>query len=132
MPPRPDLTADPEDPLGLVEHLRATGRFARDTKLGRLLHPGRVSLRELTAEDSLHLVLSSTRLSAHRDRFSPLRTGHDGWIARYSLTRALAHLLGIVLDGARRLVTGRMGAHRVELDCALTEVAEVGTREPDG
>lgn len=114
------------DPLGLVARLRATGRFSRDTALGGLFHPGQVSLRECSLEDSLHIIVSGTRVSVHRDRYSPLRAGHEGRIARYSVAGTLRHLLGIILDGLSRLASGQIRHHRLELDCAVIDAGDPG------
>jgi len=34
------------DPVGLFRHLEVTGRFHRDSGIGRVFHPGQLSLRE--------------------------------------------------------------------------------------
>lgn len=121
--PAPDDHA--HDPLGLVEHLQATGRFCRDTVVGGALHWGKVSLREISDEDSLHITLAGNRLTAHIDRLSPLHRDHsDSWMARYSVTRAIAHTLAHVRDAVLRFLTGTPGTHRVELVCERREIEE--------
>lgn len=118
------------DPLGLLDHLRGTGRFCRDTVLGGMLHWGEVSLRETSHENSLHVTLSGNRLTAHIDRLSPLVHEHSSWIARYSVTRSVAHTLAHLLDAAGRLLHGRGGEHRLDLTCERRERAE--DQPPDG
>lgn len=130
---------DPDDdPLGMVNHLQQTGRFARDTVLGGLFHWSKVSLREMAPENSLHITLSGNRLWAHIDRLSPLADEHlhpgeaaesadpagEGRSARYSLLRAVAHNATHLLEGTRRLCTGRLGSHRLELECEVVDAEE--------
>lgn len=104
------------DPVALLRSLEHTGRFHRDHWLGRLYHPGRVSLRENAGSDSLHIVVHGNRLSAHVDRVSPL-DGRADRQPRYSLRAAVAHnVLGAAQD-LYRLVRGRQGDHRSNLSC---------------
>lgn len=123
---------DHKDSLGIIEHLQATGRFCRDTLAGGILHWGERSFRETTHEDSLHLTVSGNRLTAHIDRLSPLRYEHSSWVARYSLTRAVAHMLVHARDALLRLLTGRSGHHRLELVCERRRVLEEGEGAPEG
>lgn len=109
---RPDLG----DPVRLFLHLEASRRFHRDTGLGRVFHPGSLSLRENLADDSLHVVVHRDRISAHVDRVSPLRLRPAG-MPRYSLRRAAAHNLAGMAKDAMRLLRGRQGDHRSALDC---------------
>lgn len=118
------------DPLGLIGSLQQTGSFCRDSLLGRLLHRGTVSVRENTAEESLHITLSGNRLSAHIDRHSPLVEEHASWIARYSVPRAIVHTLAHLVEAVRRLGARRPGSHRVELECQKVEPAEESTGQP--
>lgn len=46
-----------QDPDGLLRDLMATGRFCTDTKAGRVLHPGAISVRERSSTESLHVAL---------------------------------------------------------------------------
>ncbi|HET9444559.1 MAG TPA: hypothetical protein VFO65_14635, partial [Acidimicrobiales bacterium] len=108
-------TADPTDLLGRLE---GTGRFHRDAGLGRIFHPGQLSLREDVPADSLHLIVDGDRVGAHVDRVSPL--GADAARAfRYSLRRAVAHNLSGMAEDLVRLLRGRQGDHRCELNCVL-------------
>ncbi|MFN2608804.1 MAG: hypothetical protein ABR511_13095 [Acidimicrobiales bacterium] len=90
----------------LFSSLDANGRFRRDTRLGRLFHPGTVSYREMADADSLHVaVFPDNRISVHVDRVSPLCL-RDGARFRYSFVRAVAHNAAVVAEGVRRLVGG--------------------------
>lgn len=104
------------DPVQLFLHLEASRRFHRDTGLGRIFHPGSLSLRENLANDSLHIVVHRDRISAHVDRVSPLRLRPAG-MPGYSLRRAAAHNLAGMAKDAMRLLRGRQGDHRSALDC---------------
>ena len=93
-----------EDPAALVRELEANGRFRRDSRLGSVFHPGKVSLREVSPVHSLHITVEGDRVSAHVDRYSPmaLRQPEEG--ARYSVHRIVAHnISGIAGELARRL-----------------------------
>lgn len=87
----------------LTRALDASGRFHRDSRLGRVYHRGAVSYRELRPTDSLHVVIDAGRVWLHIDRISPLKHRPDGSV-RLSVTRILAHnLAGAHGDLARRL-----------------------------
>lgn len=106
---RPSIT----DPVALLRHLEASGRFHRDSLIGRIFHPGRVSLRENEPTDSLHVVVRGDHIAAHVDHVSPLGSGQPG----YSLRRAVAHNLAGAAHDFLLLLRGRQGDHRCELDC---------------
>jgi NRPS condensation-like uncharacterized protein len=97
-------------------HLESSGRFHRDTGLGRMFHPGSVSLRENRATDSLHIVVHHNHVAAHVDRVSPLHLRPERR-PRYSLPRAVAHNLAGMAQDLMRLLRGRQGDHRAELSC---------------
>ncbi len=103
------------DPVALLRHLEASGRFHRDSLIGRIFHPGRVSLRENESTDSLHVVIRGNHIAAHVDRVSPLGSG--GPDTAYSLRRAVAHNLAGAAHDLLLLLRGRQGDHRCELDC---------------
>ena len=109
---RPSIT----DPVGLLRHLEASRRFHRDSLIGRIFHPGRVSLRENEATDSLHVVVRGNHIAAHVDRVSPLGAGR-GDRTGYSISRAVAHNLAGAAHDVLLLLRGRQGDHRCELDC---------------
>ncbi len=107
------------DPVALFAHLDASGRFHRDSRLGRIYHRGMISLRENVSADSLHVVVHGNRVKAHVDRISPLAAASDG-PSGYSARQALAHNLAGVTEDVVRLLRGRQGDHRCELNCAWT------------
>lgn len=92
------------DPDAFVRAVEATHRFRRDTRIGALYHPGRISLREVTAGTSLHLTVAGDRVAVHVDQVSPLATRQPENGCRYSVSRIAAHnLTGIAGDVARVL-----------------------------
>jgi NRPS condensation-like uncharacterized protein len=99
------------DPVAFFRRLISSGRFHKDTGLGRIYHPGSVSLRENARADSLHIVVHDDHISAHVDRVSPLGSG------RYSVQRAALHNVVGAAQDAVRLLRGRKGDHRSHLDC---------------
>lgn len=105
-------------PCDLLKALEANPRFRRDSLLGGIFHLGKVSYREVSATDSLHIVIDGTKVSAHVDEVSPLRLRADG-SCHYTWGRVLAHnLLVLIGDGARRL-RGQHGAQRCHLHCQV-------------
>lgn len=111
-PPEPSIS----NPVALLRHLETTGRFHRDRRLGRLFHPGRISLRENQKHDSLHIVVHDDKVSAHVDHVSPLGA-KDGKAPRYSLRAAFAHNVTGMAHDLFRFVRGRQGDHRSNLYC---------------
>lgn len=105
-----------EDPVGLFRHLEATGRFHRDSRFGRIFHPGKVAFRENQENDSLHVVIHGNHVSAHVDRVSPLGLRPER-PSRYSARRAVSHNIAHTAEVAVRLLRGRQGDHRTGLDC---------------
>lgn len=113
---------------GLLADLVAGGRFCRDTRLGGILHPGVVSLREVTDGDSLHVCIDAEdRLSVHVDRFSPVAGGRENGCCRYSVRAVVAHLAAHLAAQAHRLASGARGRHRCRLQCELVEVDADGS-----
>ena len=104
------------DPVALLRHLEATGHFHRDSPVGRMYHPGMVSLREDVPTDSLHVSVDGNRLMAHVDEVSPLAAGGAGE-SRYSVRRAVAHNAAGMAKDLMLLLRGRQGDHRSELNC---------------
>lgn len=118
MPTRPtSLTTAP-----LVAALEADGRFRRDTGLGRIYHPGKLSFRELSPTDSLHIVIDGDHLSAHVDRVSPLKCRRNGSIG-YSLARVLFHNLSGVGSHIARGVGRRRPTQRCHIEYEVVELA---------
>lgn len=115
------VTVTPEARRALFADLVASGRFCRDTRLGGMLHPGAVSLREVTDGDSLHVCVEGERLSVHVDHFSPVAgTGPDG-CCQYSVRAVLSHLADYVVAQARQLARGARGRHRCRLECEVVD-----------
>lgn len=113
----------------MFEQLETSGEFHRDTRLGRIFHPGTTSYRQLSATDSVHLAVTcDNRVSVHVDRVSPLLL-RAGSRARYSLSRAIAHNATHLAEVVGRLVRREQSAHRCQLDC---EIVWVPDEELDG
>ncbi len=107
---------------GFLAGLVASGRFCRDTRLGGILHPGAVSLREVTDGDSLHVIIGDEdRISVHVDRFSPVAGSTDGGCCTYSVRAVFAHMAAHVAAQVRRLLSGGRGGHRCRLQCEQVE-----------
>ena len=94
------------------------GRFDRDTALGRIFHPGTVSYRGTTTNDSLHITVSpENRVAVHVDRLSPLAV-RPGRPCRYSFLRAVVHNVVHVAE-AIVLLCRRPLQHRCVLECEV-------------
>ena len=104
------------DPVAFLLRLVSSGRFHRDSGLGRIYHPRSVSLREHAPSDSLHIVVSGDHISAHVDRVSPLGGRPDG-SSRYSFRQSAVHNVVGAAQDLVRLLRGRQGDHRSHLDC---------------
>lgn len=117
-------TAGLDSDRRFLADLVASGRFCRDTRLGGILHPGAVSLREVTDGDSLHVLIESDdKISVHVDRFSPVAGGKDDGCCTYSVRAVLAHVAAHVASQVRRLASGgARGGHRCQLHCEQVEV----------
>ena len=113
----PDTLLD--DPVGLFRHLEQSRRFHRDRLLGRIFHPGAISLRENIGTNSLHITVLGNRVTAHVDRVSPLGARSER-NPRYSLARIAVHNVSGMAADVGRLLRGRQGDHRCELDCEFT------------
>ena len=103
------------DPAALLAKLDSTGHFHRDSRAGRIYHPGMVSLRENVPTDSLHVSVDDNHLKAHVDHASPLVESKGK--SRYSVPRALVHNLAGMANDAVSVVRGRQGDHACNLDC---------------
>jgi NRPS condensation-like uncharacterized protein len=104
------------DPVALLRHLDVSGHFHRDSRAGRVYHPGMVSLREDVPTDSLHISVDDNRVMAHVDEVSPLAEDAQGK-SRYSVRRAVAHNLAGMARDLMLTLRGRQGDHRSELNC---------------
>ncbi|MBW3546736.1 MAG: hypothetical protein KY452_01170 [Actinobacteria bacterium] len=116
VPRRPGVSFESPDPAALVADLEASDRFCRDTTMGRLYHPNRVSYREISSHDSLHVsVGEGNQVSAHVDRHSPLATTRcSGPECRYSLLRIAAHNVSGMAADMWRVIRGRPDEERAE------------------
>ena len=100
----------------LLKALEANPRFRRDSLLGGIFHLGRISYREVSPTDSLHIVIAGEQVSAHVDEISPLRVQADG-SSKYAWGRVLAHNLLVLIGDAARRVRGQHGRQRCDLHC---------------
>ena len=100
----------------LLKALEANPRFRRDSLLGGIFHLGRISYREVSPTDSLHIVIAGEQVSAHVDEISPLRLQADG-SSRYAWGRVLAHNLLVLIGDTARRVRGQHGVQRCDLHC---------------
>jgi hypothetical protein len=104
--------------------LERSGRFHRDTVLGRIFHPGTRSFREIASSDSLHIAVSpENRVSVHIDRVSPLAI-REGRPCHYSVLRAVAHNVTMVAEAVVRFLQDKRGAHACHLDCTVVWVPD--------
>jgi hypothetical protein len=103
-------------------------RFHSDTMLGRLLHRGTASYRELSPVDAVHITIAGNRISAHVDDVSPVKQCADGK-TRYSWARVLAHNVFVIGNNLARRLRGGHGNHRCDLACELVWVDEDGAVE---
>jgi hypothetical protein len=117
-----DLPTPHQDPAtarcDLLTALEANRRFRRDGVLGGIFHPGKISYREVSDTDSLHVLIDGNTVSAHIDDVSPLRVGADG-SSRYAWGRVVAHNLLVLIGDAARRVRGVHGAQRCNLHCEV-------------
>ena len=103
-------------PCDLIKALDASSRFRRDSVLGGIFHPGKLSYREISPTDSLHILIDGAEVSAHVDEISPLRLTADG-SSRYAWGQVVAHNLLVVIGDAARRLRGLDGAQRCNLHC---------------
>jgi NRPS condensation-like uncharacterized protein len=109
-----------DDPVGLIRTLEEGGRFYRDRWLGRIFHPGKISFRESRSDNSLHISVDGNQMSAHVDRVSPLDLKAKR-ASRYSPLRVASHNVSGMAGDLVRVLRGRQGDHRCELDCQWWE-----------
>ena len=114
----PVAVAQSEDArCDMISALEANTTFRRDSFWGGILHPGKVSFREIAVNDSLHILIAgSGDVSAHVDDVSPLRLRADG-SSRYAWGRVLAHNVLVVIEDAARRLRGVNGVQRCTLHC---------------
>ncbi|MDQ6728216.1 MAG: hypothetical protein M3066_18955 [Actinomycetota bacterium] len=107
----------------LIRALEADRRFRRDSRLGAILHPGKISFREVSPTDSLHILIKGDRVSAHVDEVSPLIVGADG-TCRYSWGRIIAHNVVLAAADVARRIRHQVGPQRCNLRCEAEWVDE--------
>ena len=112
-----------DDRVALFHELEASRRFHRDTGIGRIFHPGAVSFRENVRSNSLHITIVDDRVTAHVDRVSPLGLRPER-TSRYALGRVALHNVSGMATDLARLLRGRQGDHRCELDCEWVPVGD--------
>lgn len=123
-------SSDLTDPVALFRRIERSGRFHRDRRLGRVYHAGALSLREQVANNSLHVSIDGNRVSAHVDRVSPLGLRAEK-APRYSLGRIALHNVSGIASDAGRVLRGRQGDHRCELDCEWMPAADPASGTTD-
>lgn len=120
-----DLDTPPvEDTCDLIKALEGNPRFHRDSLLGSIFHVGRLSYREISPVESLHIVIRGDRVSAHVDDVSPLVVRADG-SCRYAWGRVLAHNAAVLIGDLARRAQGLQGRQRCNLRCSA-EIVEDG------
>lgn len=120
-----DIAGTPAETLDLLRTLETDARFRRDSWLGAIFHHGKISFREISATDSLHILIDGSDVSAHVDDVSPLATRSDGTI-RYAWGRVLAHNLTVLAADLARRLRGHRGEHRCNLHCEAVWVDDGG------
>lgn len=114
----------------LVAALEADDRFRRDSVFGGIFHLGAISFRDLSATNSLHVVIRGDRVSAHVDEVSPLVMSPDG-SRRYAWGRVVAHNLLVLLGDASRRLGGQRGRQRCNLQCVAEWVDDDDEEEKE-
>jgi len=105
----------------LITSLEGNDRFRRDGFLSGMFHPGRISFRELSPQDSLHIVIDAGHVSAHVDEVCPIRC-HPGAVAKFTWSLVVAHNWAGVRADLRRRVKGLHGQQRCNLGCEVVWV----------
>ena len=105
----------------LVKALEEDGRFRKDGFLSGMFHPGRISFRELSPRDSLHITIHDGHVSAHVDEVCPIRCDPGG-VAKYTWGLVLAHNFAGVRADVKRRIRGVHGQQRCNLGCEVVWV----------
>jgi len=103
-----------DDPIAYIRELEASGRFRRDTGLGRIYHPGKISFRETVPKNSLHILIDGHRVSAHIDRVSPL--SFRSTRSQYSFWGVVLHNLTGMVDDLFHIFAKRHPGRRAEME----------------
>ena len=109
--------------VDLLTALENNARFRRDSLLGGIFHLGRISYREISPTDSLHIVIRGDRVSAHVDEVSPLVVRRDDTTG-YAWGRVLTHNLSVLVADVSRRLRGLRGRQRCDLRCETVLVDE--------
>lgn len=112
---------EPAELRSLLRLLEYSDRFRRDTSVGRIFHRGKVSFRETSATDSLHVVIDGGHVSAHVDRICPLDLDPAS-DAHYSWVGVLAHNASGMVGDAALFLGWR--PRRCGVDCDVLEIEE--------
>ncbi len=121
-----ELDAPPAtETCDLIKSLDDNPRFHRDSFLGGIFHIGRMSYREISPVDSLHIVIKGDRISAHVDDVSPLVVRADG-SCRYAWGRVVAHNAAVMAGDVARRLRGLQGRQRCNLRCTAELVEDRG------
>lgn len=84
--------------LPLLDVLARSRRFCRDTAVGGMLHPARISFREVRRRPGLHITLEPyDRISVHVDHETPAVGRKADGSCRYTSLRTLRHIWRDVL-----------------------------------
>lgn len=105
----------------LVKALESNDRFHKDGFLSGIFHPGRISFRELSPRDSLHIVIDDGHVSAHVDEVCPIRC-HPGAVVKFTWSQVLAHNYAGLSADLRRRFKGLHGQQRCNLGCEVVWV----------
>lgn len=105
----------------LVSALEEDDRFRKDGFLSGMFHPGRISFRELSPRDSLHITIHDGHVSAHVDEVCPIRC-QPGAVAKYTWGLVLAHNFAGVRADVKRRIRGLHGQQRCNLGCEVVWV----------
>ncbi len=100
----------------LIKALEANPSFRRDSFLGGIFHVGRISYREISPTNSLHILIAGERVSAHVDEISPLVVRADG-SSGYAWGRVVAHNVLVMISDLARRARGQHGRQRCNLHC---------------
>lgn len=101
--------------------LERNQRFRCDTPIGRMLHVGTSSYREMAPRNAVHITVNGNRISAHVDDVSPLRNDVQGQ-THYSWARVFLHTFYVLERDLGRRLRGRNGSQRCNLDCEVVWV----------
>jgi hypothetical protein len=116
-----DHAGDTAPTLNLLKALGSSDRFRRDGPITGIFHPGRISFRELSPRDSLHVIIDGDRVSAHVDDVCPFSCIPGGTVS-LSWVLILAHNLASLAADVGRRVRGLHGQQRCNLGCEMVWV----------